>query len=128
MAPTGDQRAPAWFDISSLDAPRARRFYHAMFGWPMNVVEDQGYTLVGGEGGEPMGGIGQTGPGSPYAGSDQPARYGTDGGVHRSRRQPRRSAGPLTYARGARPGKEEDRRRPGLAILTGPGAAGRRGG
>jgi predicted enzyme related to lactoylglutathione lyase len=67
MAPAGDHQAPAWFDISSLDAPRARRFYHAMFGWPMNVVEDQGYTLVGGEGGEPMGGIGQTGPGSPYA-------------------------------------------------------------
>jgi hypothetical protein len=36
MAPTGDHRAPAWFD----------------------VVEDQGYTLVGGEGGNPVGLLG----------------------------------------------------------------------
>jgi hypothetical protein len=25
--PAGNHHAPAWFDISSLDAPRARRFY-----------------------------------------------------------------------------------------------------
>ncbi len=24
--------APAWFDVSSPDAPRARRFYQEMFG------------------------------------------------------------------------------------------------
>jgi predicted enzyme related to lactoylglutathione lyase len=39
-----------------------------MFGWAMNVAEDEGYTLVGGEGDQPMGGIGPAGPRSPYTG------------------------------------------------------------
>jgi predicted enzyme related to lactoylglutathione lyase len=58
---------PAWFDISSPDAPRARRFYQEMFGWPINVLDDI-YALVGAEGGPPVGGIGQAGPDSPYTG------------------------------------------------------------
>ncbi|MEU7896117.1 VOC family protein [Nonomuraea sp. NPDC049152] len=67
MTPTGHHPAPAWFDISTPDAPRARRFYQEMFGWRMNVL-DETYTLVAGEGGRPAGGIGQAGPGSPYTG------------------------------------------------------------
>jgi predicted enzyme related to lactoylglutathione lyase len=66
MTPTGHHHAPAWFDISSPDTSRAQRFYQEMFGWAMNAVEEEGYTLVGGEGGQPIGGIGQAGPGSPY--------------------------------------------------------------
>ncbi|GAA3806272.1 hypothetical protein GCM10022226_28000 [Sphaerisporangium flaviroseum] len=62
MTPTG----PAWFDISSPDAVRARRFYQKMFGWPVTVL-DETYALVGEEG-RPAGGIGQAGPGSPYTG------------------------------------------------------------
>jgi uncharacterized protein len=58
---------PAWFDISSPDAPRARQFYQEMFGWPVNVL-DETYALVGAEGARPVGGIGQAGPGSPYTG------------------------------------------------------------
>lgn len=38
-----------------------------MFGWPVNVL-DETYALVGAEGGEPTGGIGQAGPDSPYTG------------------------------------------------------------
>lgn len=53
-----------WFDVSTPDAPRARRFYHEMFGWPVTVIDDT-YALLGEE---PMGGIGQAGPGSPYTG------------------------------------------------------------
>ncbi|GAA3740971.1 hypothetical protein HDA32_002555 [Spinactinospora alkalitolerans] len=67
MTPTGHHPAPAWFDISSPDAPRARRFYREMFGWPVNAL-DESYALVGAEGGRPAGGIGQAGPGSPYTG------------------------------------------------------------
>ncbi|OUC90122.1 VOC family protein [Streptosporangium minutum] len=66
MTPSGHHHAPAWFDISSPDADRARGFYREMFGWAMDVVEEEGYTLLGGEGGHPMGGIGQSGPGAPY--------------------------------------------------------------
>lgn len=55
----------AWFDISSPDAARARRFYEELFGWPVNAV-DETYALVG-DGG-PAGGIGQAGPTSPYVG------------------------------------------------------------
>ena len=57
MTPTGHP-APAWFDISSPDAPRARRFYQEIFGWPVNLL-DETYALVSGEGGQPAGGIGQ---------------------------------------------------------------------
>lgn len=67
MTPTEHRHAPAWFDISTPDAPRARRFYQQMFGWPVNVL-DESYALLGGDGGQPTGGIGQAGPGSPYTG------------------------------------------------------------
>ncbi|WP_067186590.1 VOC family protein [Microtetraspora niveoalba] len=67
MTATGDRHAPAWFDISTPDSARARRFYGEMFGWEMNAVQED-YTLVGGEDGRPMAGIGQAGPGSPYTG------------------------------------------------------------
>lgn len=59
--------APAWFDISSPDAPRARRFYQDLFGWPVTVLDDT-YALVGADGVPPTGGIGQAGPDSPYTG------------------------------------------------------------
>jgi hypothetical protein len=39
MTPTGHP-APAWFDISSPDALRARRFYQEMFGWPVNLLDE----------------------------------------------------------------------------------------
>ncbi|MFD8597882.1 VOC family protein [Kitasatospora sp. NPDC059646] len=58
---------PAWFDLSTPDAPRARRFYRDLFGWPVQQL-DETYALVGADGGEPTGGIGQAGPGSPYTG------------------------------------------------------------
>ncbi|OKJ13616.1 VOC family protein [Kitasatospora sp. CB01950] len=59
---------PAWFDISTPDAPRAHRFYRALFDWPIDVL-DATYARIGGAaGGEPIGGIGQSGPGSPYTG------------------------------------------------------------
>jgi uncharacterized protein len=67
MTPTGHHPAPAWFDISTPDAPRARRFYQEMFGWPVNVL-DESYALVGDVDGQPTGWIGQTGPDSPYTG------------------------------------------------------------
>ncbi|MEQ0564368.1 VOC family protein [Amycolatopsis sp. NEAU-NG30] len=58
---------PAWFDISTPDAARARRFYQDLFGWPA-IVLDETYALVGDDGGRPAGGIGQSGPDSPYTG------------------------------------------------------------
>ncbi|HEX9540986.1 MAG TPA: VOC family protein [Streptosporangiaceae bacterium] len=67
MTQTGHDHAPAWFDISTPDAPRARRFYQEMFGWPVNVL-DETYALVGDDSGQPTGGIGQAGPDSPYTG------------------------------------------------------------
>ncbi|MEV0406529.1 VOC family protein [Actinoallomurus sp. NPDC050550] len=67
MTSTGHRHAPEWFDISTPDAPRARRFYQEMFGWPVNVL-DETYALVGDEDGQPTGGIGQAGPDSPYTG------------------------------------------------------------
>jgi uncharacterized protein len=67
MTLTGHQHAPAWFDISTPDARRAQRFYQQMFGWPVNVL-DETYALVGDDEGQPAGGIGQAGPGSPYTG------------------------------------------------------------
>ena len=67
MTATGHRHAPVWFDISTPDAPRARRFYQEMFGWPVNVL-DQTYAFVGDEDGQPTGGIGQAGPDSPYTG------------------------------------------------------------
>jgi uncharacterized protein len=66
MTPTGHDYAPAWFDISSPDAPQARHFYEALFGWPVTVL-DETYALVGAAG-QPAGGIGQAGPDSPYTG------------------------------------------------------------
>ncbi|MGI5486286.1 VOC family protein [Microtetraspora malaysiensis] len=53
--------------MSTPDAPRARRFYQEMFGWPVSVL-DETYALVGEEGGRPTGGVGQAGPVSPYTG------------------------------------------------------------
>lgn len=67
MTPNGTDHAPAWFDISTPDAPRARRFYQEVFGWPLRVLDDT-YTLVGREDARPAGGIGQAGAGSPYVG------------------------------------------------------------
>jgi uncharacterized protein len=66
MTTTGHNAAPAWFDISTPDAPRARRFYQELFGWPVTAI-DESYGLVGDDG-QPAGGIGQAGPGSPYTG------------------------------------------------------------
>src|SRR5665811_2112732 len=66
MTPTGHP-PPAWFAISSPAAPRARRFYQEMFGWPVNLP-DETYAFGSGEGGQPAGGIGQAGPDSPYTG------------------------------------------------------------
>jgi predicted enzyme related to lactoylglutathione lyase len=66
MTPTGHPAA-AWFDISSPEAPRGRRFYQELFGWPVSLLNET-YALVSGEGGQPAGGIGQAGPDSPYAG------------------------------------------------------------
>jgi len=67
MTQTGPSHAPAWFDISTPDAPRARRFYQDMFAWPVSVL-DETYALVGSDGSQPTGGIGQAGPDSPYTG------------------------------------------------------------
>lgn len=67
MTSNGSRHTPAWFDVSTPDASRARRFYQEMFGWPVNPV-DEIYTLVGDDGGRPTGGIGQAGPDSPYTG------------------------------------------------------------
>lgn len=67
MTQTGHSPAPGWFDISTADAPRARRFYQSLFGWPVTVL-DETYALVGAAGEQPTGGIGQAGPGSPYTG------------------------------------------------------------
>jgi uncharacterized protein len=68
MTSTGHHHAAAWFDISTPDAQRARRFYQEMFGWPVHVI-DETYALVGDDGaGQPTGGIGQSGPDSPYTG------------------------------------------------------------
>ncbi len=57
---------PEWFDISTPDAARARRFYQQMFGWTLQVL-DEVYTLVGADG-RPIGGIGQSDEESPYVG------------------------------------------------------------
>ena len=67
MSSTDHSHRPAWFDISTPDAPRARRFYQDLFGWSVNVL-DANYALVGGGDGRPSGGIGQAGPDSPYTG------------------------------------------------------------
>jgi uncharacterized protein len=66
MTKAQHQPIPAWFDISTPDAARARRFYQEMFGWPVTVL-DETYAVVGAEG-RPSGGIGQAGPDSPYTG------------------------------------------------------------
>jgi uncharacterized protein len=57
---------PAWFDICSPDARRALAFYKELFGWPVNVLDDN-YTLIG-TAEEPVGGVGQDGPDRPYSG------------------------------------------------------------
>ncbi|MEU8517447.1 VOC family protein [Kitasatospora sp. NPDC048722] len=66
-ANSGYPHTVAWFDISTPDAPRARRFYQKLFGWPVAEL-DETYALVGADDGRPTGGIGQAGPGSPYTG------------------------------------------------------------
>jgi predicted enzyme related to lactoylglutathione lyase len=66
-ASTESHPAPGWFDISTPDAARARNFYQELFGWQVHVVDDT-YSLVAGASGEPGGGIGQSGPDSPYTG------------------------------------------------------------
>ncbi|WP_037604961.1 VOC family protein [Streptacidiphilus rugosus] len=67
MSSTDRPHAPAWFDISTPDAPRARRFYQDLFGWQVDVIGGD-YALVGGVDGRPQGGIGQAGTDSPYTG------------------------------------------------------------
>jgi len=67
MSTANHPHRPAWFDISTSDAARARRFYQDLFGWPSKVL-DETYALVGDDSGQPTGGIGQAGPDSPYAG------------------------------------------------------------
>ncbi|GAB3981400.1 hypothetical protein GCM10029978_082180 [Actinoallomurus acanthiterrae] len=67
MSSTAHPHRPAWFDISTPDAPRARGFYQDLFGWPVNAL-DASYALVGDDDGRPAGGIGQAGPDSPYTG------------------------------------------------------------
>lgn len=64
---TGTRPAPGWFDISSPDAARARRFYQEMFGWQVNAL-DETYALIAAEDGQPAGGIGQASGESPYTG------------------------------------------------------------
>lgn len=66
MSPTAHPYGPAWFDISTPDAARPRRFFQELFGWPVNAI-DETYALVG-DGGQPTGGIGQAGPDAPYTG------------------------------------------------------------
>ncbi|MEV4625752.1 VOC family protein [Micromonospora sp. NPDC049523] len=58
---------PGWFDISTPDSERTRAFYKELLGWTVHVLDDN-YALVIGANGEPTGGIGQAGPGSPYTG------------------------------------------------------------
>lgn len=67
MTPTAPDASPSWFDISTPDAARARRFYQDMFGWAITAIDDT-YALVGSEGAQPTGGIGQADSGSPYTG------------------------------------------------------------
>ena len=67
MSPTGHPHRPAWFDISTPDLPRARRFYQELLGRPVNAL-DPTYVLVGDDNGRPAGGIGQSDPDSPYTG------------------------------------------------------------
>jgi len=67
MTPTGRPHGPAWFDISTPDAARARHFYQELFSWPVTLI-DETYALVGDLGGQPAGGIGQAGASSPYVG------------------------------------------------------------
>ena len=100
MTATGHQHAPAWFDISSPDAPRARQFYQEMFGWPVNVL-DETYTLVGEDNGQPAGGIGQAGPASPYTGI---VVYFPVDDVDTALRGPRNSAAAGRWTRRACPG------------------------
>ena len=40
MSRTGSPYGPAWFDISTPDAPRARRFFHELFGWPVHAIDE----------------------------------------------------------------------------------------
>ena len=67
MSTINHPHRPAWFDISTPEASRTRRFYQDLFDWPSNVL-DETYALVGDDGGHPTGGIGQAGPDSPYVG------------------------------------------------------------
>lgn len=67
MTSTASDALPSWFDISTPDAARARRFYREMFGWAITAIDDT-YALVGPEDGQPTGGIGQAGSNSPYTG------------------------------------------------------------
>ena len=99
MTPTGHP-APAWFDISSPDAPRARRFYQEMFGWPVNVL-DETYALVGDDSGQPTGGIGQAVPTALTPGSSSISRLTTS--IPRSR-GPGNSVAAEGWTRSACPG------------------------
>jgi len=44
MSPTGHPHGPAWFDISTPDAARARHFYQELFSWPVKLI-DETYAL-----------------------------------------------------------------------------------
>jgi hypothetical protein len=41
---------PAWFDISTPDAARARYFYQELVRWPVKLI-DETYALAGGHDG-----------------------------------------------------------------------------
>jgi predicted enzyme related to lactoylglutathione lyase len=45
MNPTGRPHGPAWFDISTPDAARARHFYQELFSWPVKLI-DKTYAPV----------------------------------------------------------------------------------
>ena len=40
MSPTGSPQGPAWFDISTPDAARARHFYEELFSWPVQLIDE----------------------------------------------------------------------------------------
>lgn len=60
--------APAWFDISTPDAGRAREFYGMVFGWTAHAANPDYSLLMNGSEQGPIGGMGQSGPQSPYTG------------------------------------------------------------
>lgn len=49
-----------WFEINTSDPKAAREFYHEVFGWNLQVIEESNYAMVDtGKEGSIGGGIGQ---------------------------------------------------------------------